>query len=531
MQSLPSAPSLLEQALEHHRRGDLTQAAALYREILEADPTNGDALNLLGVVESRLGNLENGLALLMRAMERLPSHANVRHNLANTLEELGRLEEALSLREHAAALNPGDLNLWMALAALQDRLRRFGGLLATRREILERLPFDDEGARARLLWAGTLFLEDTYGTEGHAVLLSTQHRLVAARPDRAEEHALLGLMLQYAGRLDEAVASLEAAVARQPSSPILRHYLGMALLAAGRIRRGLEECEWRHAAVSFRAPDAQMAHVPVWDGSNPAGGPMLLMAEAGLGDTLQYIRYALRLAEMGAQVWLVAQPPLARFLGHALAGYPHILINPPAVPLALKARCQTLSLYYLMGGEEGNIIPADIPYLSAEPERVAAWRSRLEGLPGRRIGLSWWGGERNTRSVAPESLAPLAEVPGVSFVSLHREEDKAPPPPGLPLTTLGPNLDADGAFVDTAAVMMNLDLIITHDTSIAHLAGALGKPVWVLLKQIPDCRWGLTGDTTPWYPNMRLFRQPAARQWGPVIRDVAEALRQFSGKK
>jgi tetratricopeptide (TPR) repeat protein len=336
--------------------------------------------------------------------------------------------------------------------------------------------------------------------------------------------------LWHLGRLLDAEAPLRRALALDPGFAAASQELGMHLLLRGRLAEGWPHYEGRRRAPSW-VERAAGIDAPEWEGGPLAGRDLLLVAEQGRGDAIQFVRYAEPLARAGARVHLRAPGSMLRLLSTApgVSGASAHDDPPPAADLWAYAMSVPLHLTPDLAS-----IPARPRYLSAEPARVARWRARLAALPGLKVGLAWQGnpevvGDR-TRSVPPVHAAALAALPGVGAVSLQRAPDGGPLPPGsLPpgIHDLGPELDAGpDAFLDTAAVIACLDLVVTSDTAIAHLAGALGAETWVALRARPDWRWLLDREDSPWYPTMRLFRQGEPGDWAGTYARVAAALRE-----
>ena len=332
----------------------------------------------------------------------------------------------------------------------------------------------------------------------------------------------LGVALAEQGRVDQALAVHAVAVTLAPQNPEVRANHALALLAAGDLARGFAENEWR-----WQVPSMLPHGVPgpCWQGEDPAGRTILVHDEGGFGDTLQFVRYVPLLAARGARVLLRVQPPLVRLL-RRIAGPAAVLGRGEAVP-EYHLHCPMLSLPHHFGITL-ETVPAQVPYVVVDAAKAASWRVRLAG-PGLRVGLVWAGASRpgmavahamdSRRSLTPAALAPLAGIPGVRFVSLQKDQT---PPPGFDMADPMPDC-AD--FDDTASVVAGLDLVIAVDTSVAHLAGALGRPVWLLSRYDMCWRWLHARRDSPWYPGLRLYRQPAPGAWEPVLSEVADDLR------
>jgi hypothetical protein len=294
------------------------------------------------------------------------------------------------------------------------------------------------------------------------------------------------------------------------------------MLAQGRYGEGWRLYEWRRAMPDFAI---RRINAPPWDGSLLGERRLLVHAEQGLGDTLQFIRYLPLLGAKGGNTVFMCPPALAPLL----AGARHLPPLATEPPNRFDVEAPLLSLPQLLGIAEPYVPPGGA-YLAPDPARIERWRSRLP-REGRRIGIAWQGSrdyrDDRRRSIPLPEFAPLAHLPGVRLVSLQKgggSEQIAERPWREEITAFGDDLDRDGAFLDTAAIMAALDLVVTSDTAIAHLAGALGVPVSVALCHRPDWRWGVAGDRSPWYPAMRLFRQESPGDWAGVFARIAAAL-------
>ena len=331
------------------------------------------------------------------------------------------------------------------------------------------------------------------------------------------------------GRFDDADAEFERALTLDPGYADARRNRGISRLLRGDYARGLEDYEHRRPADPGRRRESA-GMLPDWTGDALAGRAILVTDATGLGDELQFCRYLPVLADAGARVGFRGNPRLYRLLS-TLDPRIALLAADAPVDSDYDVHCKLLSLPLLMRTRMESI-PAATPYLRAEPERVAHWAQRL-GTAGYRIGVCWKGNPRRSidagRSFPLAQLEGIAGIDGVRLVSLQMgagREELATLPAGMRVETLGEDFDSGSdAFVDTAAVMQNLDLVISSCTSVPHVAGALRRPTWVALKSVPEWRWGLGRGDNPWYPQMRLFRQPSRGDWQSVFREMETALR------
>jgi hypothetical protein len=305
----------------------------------------------------------------------------------------------------------------------------------------------------------------------------------------------------------------------------------MLLLSQERFPEGWAEYEWRWQVQSQPRPAFDR---PAWDGAPLPGGTLLLYAEQGVGDTLQFVRYA-ALAKQRADAVILGCPPALIPLLSRCPGIDRLVATDAPLP-PFDAQAPLASLPGLLG-TTAETIPAPVPYLTADPERVRRWQEELAGLEGFKIGIAWQGNPGmgaydRRRSFPLAALAPLARLPGVRLVVLQKGHgrEQLPAAAGWPLADLGERLDeSGGAFADTAAVMHGLDLVVTCDSAPAHLAGALGKACWVALPFAADWRWLLDREDSPWYPTLRLFRQPRPGDWSDMFGRMAFALRWLLG--
>ena len=581
----------LTAALECLRLGQTGRAETLLRAVLTDRPSQAEALNLLGLLTARTGRVEEAERLFGRLIRVAPKNHAAHDNRGAALTRLRRYNEALACFGQAQTLSPGNAGIWnnrgIALSGLEqveDALACFDKALAaqphfaaandSRGIALTRLRRFAEAIaafdRAIGLERGNAeFLVNRGVTLGHMgrfqEALETYGRACAAAPESMRAHRGRATALEHLARYDEAIAAYDRALALVPRdvgaltgranalyasgrhAEALEGYAAaiasdpdyadahwdesLCRLAMGDYETGWEKYEWRwKAALAGARPDIPE---PCWKGDFPiAGKTLLVVAEQGLGDSLQFCRYVPMLAALGARVVVEVPRPLARLLS-GLTGDPVVITEGERRP-AFDAWTPMLSLP-LAFRTTLAAIPAEVPYLRADPDAAAAWRERLSVLPGRKVGVVWAGAPKpddplsNTmdgrRSVTLEHYAPFFSVPGVSLISLQKG------PPAVQAAALSPGMvlhDWTGElndFADTAALIAALDLVISVDTSVAHLAGALEKPAWVLNRYDQCWRWLHGRTSSPWYPTARLFQQKTPGGWSGVIQDVAAALR------
>jgi tetratricopeptide (TPR) repeat protein len=344
-------------------------------------------------------------------------------------------------------------------------------------------------------------------------------------PELVEAHLNLGVALMAKTDVVPAITSFRRAIDLRPDSAKAHYNLALALLSSGNFREGWTENEWRWLCKGFTTPLRRFTQ-PLWDGSPLHGRTILLHCEQGFGDSIQFIRYAPLVAERGGRVVLWAPPELLSLM-RGVQGVETVATAEPFPPF--DVHCPLLSLPRALDTRLESI-PANVPYLFADPVRTARWKDKVvASANGLKIGLAWAGRPTHTndrnRSIGLKQLAPLAEITGVTFYSLQKGSSAhhaAGAPSGMNLIDLTDELHD---FADTAALIENLDMVIAVDTSVAHLAGAMGKRVWVLLPFSADWRWLLNREDNPWYPTMRLFRQKQIGNWDATIIELARALK------
>jgi tetratricopeptide (TPR) repeat protein len=497
--------------------GRVGEAEAAYRRTLELLPDHPEAHLNLGRLLRDGGRLEEAAVHIERAVALQPGAARAHLHLGILRRLEGRPEEAAASLETALALTPGDAEAWNELGAthldrreIEDAVAAFRQAVALRPAYVEALT--NLGAalrRARRLDGA----EEAYGE-------ALRHA-----PERAETHANLGVLRMSQGRVDEAILSFDRAIALRPGYGDALWNRANALLLRGDFARGWDEYEarWQRKEATPRDFPA-----PAWEGESLAGRTLLVHAEQGLGDTIQFVRYLLLLEGRAARIVLEVQEELAELLS-GLPGVDAIVARGKALP-AFDAHAALLSLPRILRTRL-DTIPAGVRYLAADPALERAWGDRLGPKDGVRIGLVWAGNPKHSndhnRSAPAAFLPAIAGSAGCRFFSLQMGERRRDllQPGCRGIVDLAPLLRS---FADTAAALTQMDLCIAVDTSVAHLAGALGRPTWVALPFTPDWRWLMGRDDSPWYPTMRLFRQTAPGDWNSVTDAIHAALRVFS---
>ncbi len=499
----------LRQANEHHRAGRLADAEMLYRQVLVRRADHPWALYGLATLAAQVNRPDVAADLYQRAIASKPDLAEAHNDLANLFLQHDQLDNAIASYRRAVAADPrypeAHSNLCNALRikGLHDEAIRHGQAS---------LAIDPNSADAASNLGNAL---QTAGRLDEAI---AQHeRAAALRPQSAEIWANLGAALGERCEYQRAIECYRRALTIRADLAVAHWNFGCALLQSGEYSNGWREVEWRWRWAGFRAPRRNF-QPPQWMGEPLNGKRILLHAEQGFGDAIQFVRYAPMVARMGGRVILECHAELLRLFSHGIEGVEQIVAF-SASPPAFDVHCPLLSIPLAVGTTLATI-PAEVPYLKNDPELVARWREKIGDEGKFKVGIVWAGrpthdNDRN-RSMAPAALTPLRELNDVRFYSLQKG---ATAPPFM--TDLTADLND---FADTAAVIENLDLVISVDTSVAHLAGALGKKTWTLLPIRPEWRWLLDREDSPWYPTMKLFRQAQRGNWTDVIERVAAEL-------
>ena len=509
----------LTRAISAYTAGKLVDAEQLCQQIISSKSDHVDALHVLAVVQAALGKSDLALASYDRALALRPDFADALSNRGNTLLALNRFDEALESYDRALVLRPDFAEALSSKGSALEKANRLDEALASYDRALALRP---DFTNALYNRGNVLKALKRYGEA-----LASYDHAIALQPGYADAHNNRGQVLKELMRYDEALASYDRALVLQPQNIMVHCNAASLRLLTGDFSRGWADYEWRWMKKSVVLANRILPQ-PLWlGGETIAGKTILLHSEQGLGDTIQFCRYVPLVAARGAQVIFEVQKPLHALMSD-LAGATQVISK--GSPLsAFDIHCPLLSLP-LAFGTRLETIPSAKAYLSAPARQSMNWQTRLGAKRHPRIGLAWSGNaghERDReRSIGLRDLLPLLDAEA-TFVSLQKEvraEDT------VVLKERGDILhvaDELKDFSDTAALISQLDLVISVDTSVAHLAGALGKPVWILVTYVPDWRWLLNRDDSPWYPTARLFRQPDIDDWESVIARVHESVRSF----
>ncbi|HVT89633.1 MAG TPA: tetratricopeptide repeat protein [Tepidisphaeraceae bacterium] len=529
------------------KMGQTAAAVESYRKALAIRSDFPDAWSNLGNALLDLGQVDDAIAAHRRSVELRPDAPDLWNNFSQSLAKKGLLGDAIQVCQRALSLRRDFIPVYLNLSAILQENKQFDEAIAVCQAALSIKPelpqaYNNMGNALRgkgdheqaiTAYRNAVALQSDYA-DAHANLgrilqslgrseqaVEACRRAIAAMPNHADAYSDLATALIHSGRLNDGIAAYRQAAALKPGSPLIHYNLGMALLLNGDYRHGWPECEWRWQVKEHDNAPPQFAQ-PKWDGTNLNGKTVLLWAEQGFGDCLQFARFAPLVARQGGRVLLASHPPTLPLL-KSLQHVEVVSLDEPLPPHDMQYALMSLPLVF---DTTVQSIPAG-SYLRADPELVNEWKEKMGEEDGRlKVGLAWSGrpthANDHNRSIQAQILEPLGKLSNVKFFSLQIPRSEEPP---IEMTDL--MADAQN-FADTAAFIENLDLVITVDTSVAHVAGAMGKPVWVLLAYVPDWRWLMDRNDSPWYPTARLFRQPAPSDWATVIDEVAKALREAS---
>lgn len=480
-------------ALSHHKAGDVARALQLYQEVVAQAPHHSVAWQNIGTLRNAQHDVDGAIEAYQNAIALEPQNATFRANFAEILRRMGNLEQAASEALHAVAIQPDNYQAQFNCAIVE--------------------------------------------AERGNIESALQHYVRAAElnPASAQPHEYLGALKLRLGNNFQAEQHYREGMTRDPVNPKLHFGLALALLGQGRLSEGWREWDFRIKCDHFETGLFRSLSGQEWQGEVLMGKRILVVTEQGFGDTFMFARYLPWLRRQGATVILLCQPALIEVMRGG-TDIDLLIAKPdsdePDIDYDYYVWMMSLPVRHATTFAS---LPQTVPYLRANPARVAQWKQFLSAYSGVKVGLVWAGNPQNRldlhRTIPFSKLAPLLSVPNTTFFNLQfgntSQDSMAPVSHDGHLVELSTMLDLDARFVDTAAVMNLLDLVITVDTSTCHLAGALGRPVWTLLAKVCDWRWTDAGDTTPWYPTMRLFRQAQSSDWNEVVERVVNALNEF----
>lgn len=512
---------MLKAAIDHHQAGHLTQAEQLYRQILQQQPQHVDALSLLGVVACQQEKLDHGIALYRQALAIRPDHRQARENLNLALCKQGQrlIDEAIYNLNLMINFSSDPVPSHVMLGAIYQEQGLLDQALHHYQHALAANPTD-----ANVLNRVGVVLQSQYKS---SLAVHFHQRAIAVQPNHVDALISMAKAWLDQGHVQPGLDYVNRALKLSPEHPIARYNRALMLLVLGKFQEGFPEYEWRLKTKEF--PPCPFTQ-PKWDGSDLNGKTLLLHAEQGLGDTIQFIRYAAIATQRGGRVILTCHKPLMRLLS-SIPGIEQI--TPMGKPLPeFHTYVPLLSLPGILGTTI-DTVPAATPYLTVPNIDFHLPPSPIQN-PRLKVGLVWSGGNlykhNQSRSFALKQLKPVIDCADVAFYSLQKGI------PQLEIADLGWQTklvdlsEQLNDMADTAAAIAQLDLVITVDTSIAHLAGAIHKPVWVLLAHVPDWRWMQHRSDSPWYPTMRLFRQSEPGNWSSVMQAVVAELLLFTAR-
>ncbi|MEQ1827087.1 MAG: tetratricopeptide repeat-containing glycosyltransferase family protein [Pirellula sp.] len=485
-----------------------------------------DHLFRAGVECLKQGRMQEAVSALQQVLSLDPRHAQAYNNLGVVLAQLTRFSQAAHCFSMALRIQPDSTDSQRNLTQVTADLEKNGP-----DHLSSRMPFDISLAGAEVEYAAGMS-EVARGDFDSAQ--ATLRRALNINPAHAMSHYGLAMLYAELGRLSESIESLRRSLAYDPTSAIARYDLARLRLQLGDFERGWPEFESRW---EVKGANVRNFNRPLWNGEFMEHRTILLHGEQGIGDVIQFIRYAEVVKQKSGARILVSSPPSLHPLLSTCPGVDQMVGMGPVLP-PFDAHASLMSLPWIVKTRLESI-PSQIPYLTANAALVERWKKDFATMAGFKIGIVWQGTPTYTRdhnrSIALKHFEPLARVPGVRLVSLQKGpgvEELRSVADDWPILDMDRRIDENtGSFMDTAAVMMNLDLMISVDTSACHLAGALGVPIWLPVWKVPEWRWLIDRDDSPWYPSMRLFRQKKLGNWDEVMRRMADEVNQLMNSR
>jgi tetratricopeptide (TPR) repeat protein len=510
------ADEQLASALAYFRGGRFDKAETINKKILKKEPQNTGAMHMLGLIAQKNGRSERAVQLLIKAAKLDPHRPEILCDLGNAFKSLGRHKDAIKAHRMVLTMLPNSPEAHSNLGAAYNAAGKAGKAVICFESALKMRPKDVE---LKFNLGNGLVASERY-EEAEEVL----RQVVYEKPGHISAQINLCAALKEQGRYEKAIHRYEKAIAAVPDSAEAHWNYALTLLATGNYADGWNEYEWRSLLPGFAMEKMDR---PQWQGEALEGRTLLVHAEQGLGDTLQFVRYLPQIQSVDGDVVFACPDRLMKLLQP-------VAKNIQLVPLGKRpdhdVQSPLMSLPRLF--HDGlPFEPTDGAYIFPDAARVAAWGEKLGAPSGRRIGIAWQGSmgyqHDGRRSIPLLNFEPLARLDNIQLVSLQQgggADQIAEMPWRDRILDMTAEMDTDHAFVDTLAVMASLDLVVTSDTAIAHLAGAAGIPVWVALCHLPDWRWGLEGESSPWYDSMRLVRQEHAGDWTDIFRRISATI-------
>ncbi len=521
--TIPAIQDYKNNGTQHYQAGHLNQAEKLCREVLQSNPNHPEALHLLGAIAYQNKQYSMAIELIGKAIaanQRIPQFHNT---IGAALRAIGKFEEAIAAYKQAVLLRPDYAEAYNNMANAFSAQGRYADAVEKYNQVVSLNPDNVEAYNSM---AVALQYQGKY-----TAALEKCNRALSLKPDYVEAYNTIASVLLKKGLYAEAIENYRQTLRLNPDYAEAHTNLGMALLLNERFEEGWAEYQWRLS--DEKAFHLHHYQSPCWDGSSFAGRRLLVHYEQGFGDNIQFIRYLPMVKARGGTVLCEMLKPLIG-LWRGFPGIDELIEassnSKPAVKFDFHVPLLELPRIF---GTTLETIPAEVPYLHADSTKAEYWRQRIAGTSFK-VGIVWAGkpahSEDSNRSCRLQHFAPLAKIPGVRLYSLQKgpAAGQISELPGT-MTVKNPGEEFED-FTDTAAAIENLDLVISVDTAVLHLAGAMGKPAWAILPFTPDWRWMLNRQDSPWYPTMKLFRQKKRGQWEPVFQRVAEELRIMAAK-
>ncbi len=544
----------IKQAFLYYKLGELKKSEEICKKILKYQPKNIQIMHFLGIISYQLQEYDSAIYYFKSVLRINPDNYEAFYNLGRAFQKRGQIEESINCYQKVIEIKKDFIDAHLNLGNLLKDKGLYNEAIKSYKNVIEINP-NLSGAYYNL---GSLFQEidlideaiseyrraidlnpdyaEAYHDLGYALMtkgeleeaIKCYRKAIQLNPELYDAHNNLGRTFQEQGRIDEAISSYRRAIRINPDFAEAHCNLAMALLLIGNFTGGWQEYEWRR---KLRHHSRYEFSKPLWKNSEIKDKTIFLYAEQGFGDTIQFLRYVSMVADRGAKIIIECQKELKSLVGR-IKGIDYVITQEDPLP-AFDFYCPLLSLPLIFETTLENI-PSKVPYIFIEENILEKWKERIDKDNSKfKIGLVWSGNPKYKkdmkRSFDLNILLPLLRIKGVTYYSLQKGEavkQIKDLPNGIKLIDYTSEI---GDFSDTSAIIENLDLVISVDTAVAHLAGALGKPVWTLLPFAPDWRWMLNREDSPWYPTMRLFRQPSIGDWESVINRVKEELRKLMG--